>query len=222
MTNRRWRIVAIAVIVVLAIGGAALWHFSRDGDGQVSWLFSHTSDGATLAPNPDGTYKLMLTGADQHVIAFTDRPGRDAAIISTADLVDAWPTMFADSDPNAVLVEHEHAQAADSMVVELSDPVWAGDSLTFSAKIKADEAIGTSLRQIANVLHDDVPATLSKVSLFVDDASFAAVTYTCSVQPPTPITVAKTAVVPGWSFERACDSAGGSTSQTYALPPGVN
>jgi len=220
MTRRSWWLV-VALILVAALVSAGLWFSSRDGDEQVSWMFSHTSDGAALTENPDGTYKLTLTGADPHAIAFTDRPSRDSAIMSTADLIDAWPVMFADSDPNAVLVEHQHSQAADSMVVELSDPVLHEDSLSFTAKVQEDESIGSNLKQIANVLHDSVPATLSKVSLFIDDVSFAAITYTCTVQPPTPITVAQNAVVPGWTFERACSAAGGSTSRTYVPPPGL-
>ncbi len=172
-----------------------------------------------MTANSDGTYTLTLSGADAHSVAFTDRPNRDTAVMSTADLVAAWPVMFADSDPNAVLVEHEPAQAADSMVVELSDPALAGDSLSFTAKVLEDEEVTDNLKQIANVLHDDVPSTLSKVSLFIDAVHLPWVIYTCTVQPPAPFTTSAFDGQGRSSFGTACSQAGGSWSYTYAPPP---
>ncbi len=89
----------------VAIAGATWWTIDRGQDQNPSWLFSHTASAGTLLKQSDGDYTLTLTGIDPHVMAFTDRPVRDSVIVPATDLIAAWPGLFADSPPNAVLVE---------------------------------------------------------------------------------------------------------------------
>lgn len=160
----------IASAVVLTGGGAAAlwWVVGSQQDASPSWLFSHTSDSGSFQDNGDGTFTLTLNNIDPHIIAFTDRPDRDSAIIDTADLVADWPDLFADSAPNAVLVEHQPTGAANSVVVTLDNPELAGATLTFEAVLLAEE-VPASVANHAGTIHLTPPETFQEASFFIDD-----------------------------------------------------
>jgi hypothetical protein len=160
---------SLSLVVVLLAGGA--WIFvDNQGDSDPSWLFSHTSDGGTLEEMPDGSYLLTLTGIDPHIVAFTVRPDRDTQIMDARMLVEAWPGMFQDSPPNAVLVEHDAQGESDSLVVVLTKPQLAGDSLSFTAEVLLDEA-PTVLEGHIGTLHSSTPRSFSEASLFIDSVN---------------------------------------------------
>lgn len=166
------RTFAWAMGVVLAIGVGitiAVWWANRDAASDSGWLFSHTAEGGDLMENGDGSYTLTLTGIDAHVMAFTDRPERDAFVVDAVGLVAMWSDFFADSDPNAVLVEHGADGEADSIVLTLSDPSIDEQGLTFTALPLIDE-VPAPLVRIAGKLHRSPPTQFSAVSLFIDDA----------------------------------------------------
>ena len=163
-------IVLMTATVLLAVGaaGAMWWFLDNRQDQTPSWLFSHTSDSGSLQDNDDGTFTLTLNDIDPHTIAFTDRPDRDSEIIDTAALVEAWPTMFADSAPNAVLVEHQPTGEANSVVLTLENPQLSGSTLTFDALVLAEE-VPSSVENHAGPIHLTPPATFEAASLFIDD-----------------------------------------------------
>lgn len=160
----------IAATVVLAAGAAGVvwWFLDSQQDRTASWLFSHTSDSGSLQENADGTFTLTLNEIDPHSIAFTDRPDRDSAIIDTAALVEAWPTMFADSAPNAVLVEHQPIGEANSVVLTLQNPSLSGTTLTFDALVLTEE-VPSNVENHAGLIHHTPPANFQEASLFIDD-----------------------------------------------------
>ena len=94
--TRRTALALIAVAVMgLAVGSlTAWWVMNRSSDAEPSWLFSQEASGGTLTPKADGTYTLTLTGVSAGVVAFTDRPVRDATIIDSNELVQAWPNLY--------------------------------------------------------------------------------------------------------------------------------
>lgn len=169
----------ITATVVLAAGaaGAMWWFLDHQQDQTPSWLFSHTSDSGSLEDNGDGSFTLTLNDIDPHTMAFTDRPNRDSAIIDTADLVERWPTMFADSAPNAVLVEHQATGEANSVVLTLENPSLSGTTLTFDALVLTEE-VPQSVENHADEIHLMPPTTFEAASLFIDDVP------QCFITPP--------------------------------------
>lgn len=147
-----------------------------------SWLFTLTSTGGTFTTDAEGTHTLTLTGIDAGVTAFTDRPDRDAAVVPAEQFVQEWPSMFEDSAPNAVLVEHEPSGASDSFVVTLFDPVLEGSTLSFNAKIVDAEDHSDQIPGLTATPHREPPASFSTVSLFIDNVS-GSQSGNCSAKP---------------------------------------
>lgn len=153
-------------------------------DGAPSWLFTVTSTGGTFSTDATGTQTLTLTGIDAGVTAFTDRPDRDAAVVPADRFVQQWPSMFEDSAPNAVLVEHEPSGESDSFVVTLFDPVLDESTLSFTAEIVDGEDHSDQIPGLTATPHSEPPASFSTVSLFIDSVG-GAQTGDCSA-PPAP------------------------------------
>ncbi|MFN7151412.1 MAG: hypothetical protein ACK4V6_18285, partial [Microthrixaceae bacterium] len=148
------------------------------------WLFTETATGGTFTTDADGTHTLTLNGIDPEVTAFTDRPDRDTAIVSTEMFVRSWPSIFEDSAPNAVLVEHEPTGASDSFVLTLTDPKLDGTTLTFTAEIVDGKDHSDQLPGLTPTPHREPPATFSTTSLFIDDAVMGALV--CIAPESTP------------------------------------
>lgn len=220
-------IATLVAVVLVAAGGTwiALDRNADDATGDPvaavdeapSWLFSHTADGGTLTSNGDGTYALTMSGIDPKVMAFTDRPDRQTAILTAQDLVDTWPSMFADSAPNAVLVEHDPSGETDSLVVVLTDPALDGSTMTYTATILEDEAHPSSVDGIVNSPHADPPSEFADVSLFIDDVNLEESVYSCLngnsqlISPPGTIPIVYKPTAPYFAL---CKDAGGTVSAT--------
>ena len=182
MSKTSW-IVVVLVAVVFGAGGFAIGSLSQSpagtSDEQTSnWLFSQTADAGTIAPNNDGTWTLTLTGIDPNVLGFTDRPLREAEVGRVERLVEAWPVMFADADPNGVVVAHNDAGETNSAVVQLMDPVLDGSSMTYTVKVLTNEG---------GPAEPGATYDFGQVSVFIDDV--AIVDWVCAgpngvVDPP--------------------------------------
>lgn len=220
--------IATLVAVVLVAAGGTWLALDRTTDGDVgdpvaevsddspAWLFSHTADGGTLTSNGDGTYALTMSGIDPKVMAFTDRPDRQTAILTAQDLVDAWPSMFADSAPNAVLVEHDPSGDTDSLVVVLTDPRLDGGTLSYTVEILEDEEHPSSVQGMVGEPHAVPPATFADASLFIDDVNLDDSGYACmvngkAVDPPGMVPLFYKPMAP---FVKLCDDAGGKVTAT--------
>lgn len=165
---------------------------------KLNWaiLFAVTADEAMITPLGGKNYQLTLENVDERTTWFTDRPVRHAGATPTARLIAGWNIgrdSFAQDPPNAALVVHEPDGGADTIVVELSNPIYdqVNDQLSFTGKELAAEAeLNTAHRADVDPL-PKVPTTYSAVSLFIDDASTILVapapTSTASATPsPTP------------------------------------
>lgn len=170
---------------------SAVREYSSSGD--VSWLYSQTAESSDLIDVGGGKYHIVLHDVDAHTIQFSDRPERLAEVIRTDQLVNAWDSLFSDSSPNAVLVEHEPDGTADSLVVEIKKPVYnvATADLTYEARILIDEEHPQRLKKLA-VAYKAPPASTRAVSLFIDNAKAASTTTakasTTTVKPTTTTT----------------------------------
>ncbi len=172
-----WVVALVAFAV--AIAGATWWTIDRGQDQNPSWLFSHTASGGTLLKQSNGDYTLTLTDIDPHVMAFTDRPVRDSVIMPATDFITAWPTYFASSPPNAVLVEHNAKGNTDSVVLTLTNPRLATPAaanstsadtatLTFDAKLITTEH-PSNLKRLTRGIHKTPSTNFTNASLFIDD-----------------------------------------------------
>lgn len=103
------------------------------------------------------------------VTMFSDRPFREARLVTPAALSANWEAWFADAPPNAVMTfSGDDGRAPQSIVVELTRAQWdpEADVLTFTAvRIPArhDPALKGS-----NWRRPTTPASASNVSLFID------------------------------------------------------
>lgn len=139
----------------------------RGGSGR--WLGSLSAAGGTWGePEADGARTLTLTGVDDHVVVFEDRPARGAGIVATASAVDHWDDVFGDDPPNAVLVEHdaERERGSASTVVTLTEPSYdAGEGVLQlrAERVRNEEQAGENSGREA-----DLPASFEAASLFID------------------------------------------------------
>lgn len=162
-----------------------------------SWLFSLTASGGTFGANslnPDiGT--ITLTGVSRETLGFTDRPVRDAVSFATDQLPTAWPELFADSDPNAVLVTRDDDGTRHSYVLELSSPTVDGDSITFQVAAIEGKDHSSQLPGMKTVPAAVPPTAFGEASLFIDSVTPPGPHWVCldpnndgrMINPPAPI-----------------------------------
>ena len=165
--KQRKAVGAIAIAIVFGIAGWLVGSRTNNDDGS-SWLFSHTATAGTVTTNADGSLIVMLSGVNPHVIAFTDRPDRDAGITAASDFYDSWETLFADAAPNAVLVEHLADGSTDSLVVTMYSPTLTDDGLQFRAVLLEDEKHPERLKRLIGMAHADMPTSVGEATLFID------------------------------------------------------
>ena len=85
----------MAFLVVIGLTAWITSNRSTDASSSApSWLFSLSSDAGSMKKNADGSYLLTLTGADDAITAFTDRPVRDTAVVPLGRAVIAWPQVL--------------------------------------------------------------------------------------------------------------------------------
>lgn len=165
MTHKAWIVVGVAALAAVAVVafalGARTQSTSASPETQTSnWLFSQTADAGSISPNGDGTWTLTLTDVDPVVLAFTDRPLHDAQAGSAERLVEAWPEMFGDANPNGVVVAHNAEGATNSAVVELMDPAIDGSTMTYTVKVLTNEG---------GPAEPGRSYSFEQVSVFIDD-----------------------------------------------------
>lgn len=115
----------------------------------VQWLFVQVADSITVT---DKT--ITLKGVAPQVIMFADRPERITGDASTATFIKIWnegKDSFQKDPPNATLSVTVNGEPNLS-VIELSNPVLSGDTLTYDYKL----------------LSEDKPLSGANASLFID------------------------------------------------------
>jgi len=139
MTTRRTFIAASAFAATsLASLKSALAQATKEPEKQADFLFVQSSKGMTF---DKATNKLTLTGVSPVTVYFTDRPERIAGNMKTTSFIPFWSEgkdSFKSDPPNADISVIE-GDKLRQVVVELQDPVLAGDDLTYVVKILAGE-----------------------------------------------------------------------------------
>ena len=164
MSKQTWIVVGLVAGAVGVAGyalGASGQPGSSDNENQTAnWLFSQTADAGNISPNGDDTWTLTLSNVDPVVLGFTDRPLREARAGDVGKLVEAWPLMFADSNPNGVVVAHNARGETNSAVVELMDPKLNGSTMTYTVRVLTNEGGPAT---------PDATYNFEQVSVFIDD-----------------------------------------------------
>ena len=117
MTRERKSLIAgvgVLIFTVILAGVAVTAHNTSEPEPE--WLTVMNAETGQFQPAGD-TYTLTLAGVDEEMLAFTDRPERQAQTWNTIEFLDAWANEFGDNPPNAVV-------SADGVrvAVTLSDP----------------------------------------------------------------------------------------------------
>lgn len=221
----RWLIVVGVALVAAACAGsddssstssddtaAAASVSDSPATDEFSWLLVIDAASATA----DGT-TLTLTGVEDEVITFTDRPVRDVNRAATSEIVDGWESFFGDDPPNAALGWTRDGVGFDA-VIELSDPVLDGTTLRFSYVVLEDtpDRLASLVRTSGLVL----PPEMTDVSLFVDAVSTGTITMTFQVCPPGGGGPGSSCETPPANVIDAINTATGNKSVDLYSPPG--
>lgn len=193
---------------------------AADAADSPSWLFSLTAEAGTFSANelnPNiGT--LTLTGTSAETTGFTDRPVRDAVTFGTDKLPTAWPEMFADSDPNAVLIARDADGARQTYVLELSSPTIDGTALTFQVAAVEGKDHSSQLPGMTTRAATVPPGSFGEVALFIDSVTPPGPHWICQdssgrqINPPAPIPFDSWTSPSATQFEAQCWSKHGTSS----------
>ncbi|PQM58264.1 MAG: hypothetical protein CL523_06680 [Actinomycetales bacterium] len=117
MTRERKSLIAgvgVLIFTVILAGVAVTAHTNSEPEPE--WLMVMNAETGEFQP-AGNTYTLTLAGVDAEMLAFTDRPERQAQTWDTSEFLDYWANEFDGDPPNAVV-------SADGVrvAVTLSDP----------------------------------------------------------------------------------------------------
>jgi hypothetical protein len=158
----------VLVGVLVALVAAVTLNRVMGDDNTQEWLLSHDASSGALVDNGDGTFSLRMSGINEHVIGFTERPDRDTVFLTPRQLVQTWDDMFADSAPNAVLAEHKPTGETNSVVMVLGKPTLQDDSISYEVEILLDEQRPANLKRVGDNSHRQPPETFDGATLFID------------------------------------------------------
>ena len=117
MTGERKSLIAgvgVLIFTVILAGVAVTAH--NNNEPQPEWLMVMNAETGEFQPAGD-SYTLTLAGVDEEMLAFTDRPEREAQTWNTSEFLDYWQNEFGDDPPNAVV-----SATGVRVAVTLSDP----------------------------------------------------------------------------------------------------
>jgi hypothetical protein len=163
MTTRRIFIAAAALMALAVPLQPAMAEAAAKTTKQADFLFVQTARGVSF---DKATSKLTLHDVSPITLFFSDRPDRIAGNMKTTAFVPFWSTgkdSFLSDPPNADVSILE-GESLRQVVVELQAPVLSGNDLTYTIK----------------VLHGELPASGTEVSVFIDVVGM----------PLTPVSVA--------------------------------
>ncbi len=138
---------------------------------EPSWLFTMRAEEAEASfegGSPSGT--IELRGLDPTVVAFTDRPHRQADTESTATFESRWDERFAGDPPEAALLAHS---PRGTLVIEVDGFDVTGEGATLEVQVVqavSGQALG-ALDDVTPLDPDDLSGTLQGVTLFIDSAT---------------------------------------------------
>ena len=118
------------VLVVLCVGvlvPVAVISYNNNQE-QPQWLMVIKATQGEFQESTGGDYTLTLTGVEPDLLAFTDRPERQAQRWYTTKFLNDWADEFNTDPPNAV-IRGGNGETA----ITINDPEVSGDTVTFTA-----------------------------------------------------------------------------------------
>lgn len=164
---------------------------STQGSSEQFLFTLQAASGATVdaqaLDGEDERFTLRLSGVDP-VTKFSDRPFRDAMVMSVDDLVSSWASWFADSPPNAVLTYDAGAGLApQSIVVTLTEPEWNLDTSTITFTAVRIYRTTDPNETVAGWIRPKTPAIFTTASLFIDNVGAV---HACQIRINAPLSTA--------------------------------
>ncbi|MGD1836339.1 MAG: hypothetical protein ACPKQO_11530 [Nitrososphaeraceae archaeon] len=127
------------------------------------FAIQHAKSGSISEIN-ETVYSLELNDVSDKTILFSDRPDRVIKSVTTTDFIGNW-TMGIDSyavnSPNTVIVVDEQG-VQDTVIVELSNPVYSLDKKTLKYNVTPDNAKSI-----------DLPNEFGRATLVIDPDTVA-------------------------------------------------
>ena len=136
----------IGVLVPVAVNSY------NNSQEQPEWLMVMEAERGEFQETTDGGYTLTLTGVKPDVLAFTDRPERQAQRWDTTKFLNEWANNVGELEtdpPNAVI------SAGGEAAITINDPQVSGDTVTFTATPLPGQTLPTD--------------TINQPTLFIDD-----------------------------------------------------
>lgn len=175
----------IAAVVVFALGYFSSNFFDQKSGPQAvgsnkTYLYEIQGSSGNISDldvsaHKHETFTLTLeglTGEADVITQFTDRPYREASVLTANELTQQWSALFVTSSPNAVLTYLEPGSSTpQSIVVTLSEPRYGNGSgvLSFHAtrvfREDSDDASDTAF------IRPVTPTSFVSPSLFIDSSA---------------------------------------------------
>ena len=198
VSQRFWVLVAC----VVCVGGSTVASASttnaaaKAGKSKASMLFSLSGDNALLVPvagtRGQYSFSMPIRSSSSQVTMFTDRPEREAGVLTIDQFVQMWSSggtnSFASDPPNAAIVYSSPAGKSKTMIVEMSNPSIAPNpkgsgkllKATMTILLEAERAtLAKTKGHLANHANRAVrpkkikAADTKRIALFVDNFSTA-------------------------------------------------
>lgn len=173
--------IIVSLLVGLGAGYAVLprqteevMTYTPQIDGAPNYLFVQQASSGSLIRNVDAaTYTLTLNNVASQVQYFSDRPQRMAGQSSLESFVAGWDRHgFGEDPPNAALVLLDAESQEDTLIVELTNPIYDSQTETLQYTVKVIEDYQSDgLAYHSRRADVSLPEQFGRVNLFIDDAT---------------------------------------------------
>lgn len=135
---------------------------------ELLFVQSFTSGAWKPKEQEDGVYTLTLTGTAASTIYFSDRPDRIFGQMPTTDFLERLGFTPA-NPPNAALVtQGENGSDQEVLVIELLNPTYDGETLSYDARVLADYDESSLAHAAVQQQDYKLSETFSEGGLFID------------------------------------------------------
>lgn len=142
-------------------------------DGAPSYLFIQQASSGSLIRDTGASYTLTLYDVASQVQYFSDRPQRMAGQSSLESFVSGWASRgFSEDPPNAALVLLDAESQEDTLIVELTNPIYNSQAETLQYTVTViDDYQSEGLAYHSRRADMSLPEQFGRVNLFIDDAA---------------------------------------------------
>lgn len=142
----------------------------RAGILEVSYLYTLSASSGKFTREAQGEYALKLEGVSKITTRFSERPVREADVMTTASFAADWDNCFADDPPNAALVFADPVRGGeDTAVLTLAVPEYEGNEGTLSFRVTdVPTKKGAEMETWDGIPVAELPESFGAASLLID------------------------------------------------------